>query len=77
MVDEMKGETVDMIVTACEKFPGNYEVMQKQLRKIKRHRDHPMQYLSCLLISRLKLLIRPQPNQWKKWWIRNVDRLGM
>lgn len=26
MIDEMKGETVDMIVTACEKFPGNYEV---------------------------------------------------
>ena len=26
MVEEMRAETVDMIVTACEKYPGNYEV---------------------------------------------------
>jgi len=34
MTDEMRIETVDMVVTAIEKHPGNYEAASKNVKEV-------------------------------------------
>lgn len=78
MSDEMRGECVELSITACEKFGGNYEVSATSFKKQNvRESTLILEYVILPFICWLDVGNSWQLNQSKRQWTKNSAPIGM